>query len=246
MRLRNKRNRSELDRYIFGRKGEIMATKQNKTTRRTAASGGQAQRLGIFGASGCGKTTKARELTAGLGRVIYFDPLGEWGRDKGVKPFVSLDKLKQALRRNFGQGFRFAFLPAFGEEETQLQDLSYYLATLQSGYGTQHTAQLTLVVDELDQSFPTGSMQKNRKNGFGFLCCRGRHFGINLIGISQRMHLVDNVFRANCSGVYLYRHAEPADIDIGVRMLGREYRDAFQKLNNYEYFFKSGQKIIKK
>ena len=86
-----------------------MATKQNKTTRRSTAGSGQAQRLGIFGASGCGKTTKARELTAGLGRVIYFDPLGEWGRDKGVKPFVSLDKLKQALRRNFGQGFRFAF-----------------------------------------------------------------------------------------------------------------------------------------
>ncbi len=223
-----------------------MATKQNKTTRRTAAGSGQAQRLGIFGASGCGKTTKARELTAGLGRVIYFDPLGEWGRDKGVKPFVSLDKLKQALRRNFGQGFRFAFLPAFGEEETQLQDLSYYLATLQSGYGTQHTAQLTLVVDELDQSFPTGSMQKNRKNGFGFLCCRGRHFGINIIGISQRMHLVDNVFRANCSGVYLYRHAEPADIDIGVKMLGREYRDTFQGLDNFQYIYKSGQKIFVK
>ncbi len=224
-----------------------MATKQNKTTRRTAAGSGQAQRLGIFGASGCGKTTKARELTAGLGRVIYFDPLGEWGRDKGVKPFVSLDRLLNALICNFRHGFRYSFQPVFGEEEKQLEDLSYILITLQTGYEQgKHQAQLTLVVDELDQSFPTGSMQKNRKNGFGFLCCRGRHFGINIIGISQRMHLVDNVFRANCSGVYLYRHAEPADIDIGVKMLGREYRDTFQGLDNFQYIYKSGQKIFVK
>lgn len=222
-----------------------MAKKQNQTAARADTSGQQAQRLGIFGASGCGKTTKARELTSGLSRVIYFDPLGEWAREKGVKSFVSLEKLKEALRRNFAQGFRYAFIPAFGEEEAQLQDLSYFLVFLQSGYSSfQHRAQLTLVVDELDTSFPTGSMQKNRKNGFGFLCCRGRHYGINLIGISQRMHIVDNVFRANCSGVYLFRHAEPADIDVGLKIIGAEYRDTFRKLANFQYIFKSGYKIF--
>lgn len=221
-----------------------MVKKQNSAAAGTASER-QAQRLGLFGASGCGKTTKARELTSGLNRVIYFDPMVEWAREKGVKPFVSLEKLKEALRRNFAQGFRFAFIPAFGEEEAQLQDLSYFLVFMQSGYSSfQHRAQLTLVVDELDTSFPTGSMQKNRKNGFGFLCCRGRHYGINLIGISQRMHIVDNVFRANCSGIYLFRHAEPADIDVGLKIIGTEYRDTFRKLANYQYIFKSGYKIF--
>lgn len=221
-----------------------MVKKQNQTTSGTTGER-QAQRLGIFGASGCGKTTKARELTSSLNRVIYFDPLGEWAQEKGVKGFVSLEKMKQALRRNFAQGFKYAFIPNFGEEEAQLQDLSYFLVFLQSGYSSfQHRAQLTLAVDELDTSFPTGSMQKNRKNGFGFLCCRGRHYGINLIGISQRMHLVDNVFRANCSGIYLFRHAEPADIDIGLKIIGTEYRDTFRKLANYQYIFKSGYKIF--
>ncbi len=224
-----------------------MAKKQNQTTSRTDTSGQQAQRLGIFGASGCGKTTKARELTSSLNRVIYFDPLGEWAREKGVKPFSDLAKLKQALQRNFAKGFRFAFIPTFGEEEAQLQELSYYLVMMQSGYSSfQHRAQLTLAVDELDTSFPTGSMQKNRKNGFGFICCRGRHYGINLIGISQRMHLVDNVFRANCSGIYLFRHAEPADIDVGIKIIGQEYRETFRKLANYQYIFKAGQKIFVK
>lgn len=224
-----------------------MAKKQNKTTATTATGIGQAQRLGIFGASGCGKTTKARELTAGLRRVVYFDPLGEWAREKGVIAYVTISKLQQALRRNFVQGFKCAFIPSFGEEESQLQELSRFLTLIQEGYASgQHRAQLTFVIDELDTSFPTGSMQKNRKNAFGFLCCRGRHYGINLIGISQRMHLVDNVFRANCSGIYLFRHAEPADIDIGVKMLGTEYRNAFKSLDNYQYIYKSGQKIFVK
>ena len=221
-----------------------MAKKQNTAKSTSSTSVWQAQRVGIFGASGCGKTTKARELTAGLRRVIYVDPLADWSKEKGVKPFVSLDKLKQALYRNFSQGFRYAFIPPFGEENEALERLSAFLTGLQSGYGQTHQAQLTLVIDELDMSFPTGSMQKNRKNAFGFLCCRGRHYGINIIGISQRMHLIDNVFRANCSAFYLFRHAEPADIDTGVKLLGTLYRSDFSQLANYQYIYKSGEKIF--
>ena len=226
-----------------------MAKKQiqtKNTSSATTAQVGQAVRLGIFGASGSGKTTKARELTRELRRVIYFDPLAEWAEEKTVRRFRYLEDLKKAVGDNFANGFRFALIPSFGDEEKILHDLSYWLTEIQAGYGKTHAAQITLVIDELDQSFPTGAMQKNRKNGFGFLCCRGRHFGINIIGISQRMHLVDNVFRANCSGLYLFRHSEPADIDIGVKILGREYRTEFQNLPNYAYFFKNGEKIIKK
>lgn len=224
-----------------------MAKKQNQGKSRSGAETGQAQRLGIFGASGCGKTTKARELTCSLTRIVYFDPLRELARERGVKAFGDMESLKRALRKDFARGFRFAFCPEFGSEPEQLQELSYFLVALQGGYCSgQHRAQLTLAVDELDTSFPVGSMQKNRKNGFGFLCCRGRHYGINLIGISQRMHLVDNVFRANCSGMYLFRHAEPADIDLGIKMLGTEYRETFRQLDNYQYIYKSGQKIFVK
>lgn len=224
-----------------------MAKKQNKGTSRSSTERGQAQRLGIFGASGCGKTTKAGELTSSLNRIIFFDPLREQVGEKGSKAFYSLESIKAALRKDFSRGFRFAFCPEFGSEPELLQELSYFLVSLQGGYSSgQHSAQLTLVVDELDTSFPVGSMQKNRKNGFGFLCCRGRHYGINLIGISQRMHLIDNVFRANCSGIYLFRHAEPADIDLGIKILGTEYRETFRNLDNYQYIYKSGQNIFVK
>ena len=71
-----------------------MVKRKNQTE---SANIKQAQRVGLFGASGCGKTTKARRLTAGLNRIIYFDPLAELTNSAGVKAFYDIEKLKKAL-----------------------------------------------------------------------------------------------------------------------------------------------------
>lgn len=227
-----------------------MAKKQNKTTSRTSTEVGQAQRLGIFGASGCGKTTKARELIKGLNRVIFFEPLADDLRrlveNDGFKAVAGLPELFRKVRAGFAKGFKLAYYPAAGNEVEELGQIADFMMTIQSGYGFRHNAQITLVVDELDLSFPTGESLKNPRSGFKNLCCRGRHTGIHIVGLSQRMHLIDNVFRANCSAVYLYRHSEPADIDVGLKIIGREYRDTFRALDNFQYIYKSGQKIILK
>jgi hypothetical protein len=201
----------------------------------------QAQRLGLFGSSGCGKTTKARELTKNLNRVIFIDPLCEWVKEKDIKPVYTLDGIKKALKKQYNTGFRFAFIPEFGKEVQQVDELCYFLAGIQSGYiSGSHAAQLTLVVDELDISFPSGICQKNPKNGFAYLCRRGRHYGINLVGISQRTAQVDVCFRANCSGTYLFRHSDPIDTEKAIKILGVEWKEKFLNLSNYEYIFKSG------
>lgn len=224
-----------------------MAKKQNKTKGASCAITEQAQRVGIFGASGCGKTTKARELTKHLGRIIFFEPLADDIRrlqGEGFKAVVGLENLKKAVQSNFSRGFRLAYYPQAGSEPQELSELSTWLMRLQSGYGFTHGAQITLAVDELDLSFPTGISLKDPRNGFKNLCCRGRHTGINLVCMSQRMHLIDNVFRANCSAVYLFRHYEPADIDVGVKIIGREYRENLRNLANFQYIYKSGEKIF--
>lgn len=225
-----------------------MAKKQNKSAAAGGSSCGQAQRVGIFGASGCGKTTKARELIKSLNRVIFFDPLADDLRrlqaQDGFKPISGLDNLLQEVRKRFSTGFKLGYYPAAGDEDSELSKLSNALMCLQSGYGFSHNAQITLVVDELDLAFPAGISQRDSRNGFKNLCCRGRHTGINIIGLSQRMHLIDNVFRANCSAMYLFRHSEPADIDVGVKILGREYRGKFSTLRNFEYIYKQAEKIF--
>lgn len=203
--------------------------------------------MGLFGASGCGKTTKARELTQGLARVVFFEPLADDFRRllaAGYTGVNQIDRLFQLVNRNFTRGFKIAYYPACASEEKDLSEISDKLMLLQQFYGLSHQAKITLVVDELDMSFPTGVSLRNPRNGFKNLCCRGRHTGINIVAMSQRMHLVDNVFRANCSAVYLFRHSEPADIDVGLKILGREYREQFKNLANFQYFYKSGPTIF--
>lgn len=220
-----------------------MAKRKNKTES-AEISIRQAQRVGIFGASGCGKTTKARKLTAGLNRIIYFDPLAELTNSAGVKAFYDIEKLKNALKKDFITGFKFDFVPTFGREIKQLNELCYFLLELQTGYKNGlHLAQVTLFVDELDIAFPSGITQREPQNGFAYLCRRGRHYGINLIGISQRPHQVDICFRGNCSGVYWFRHAEPSDIDVATRAIGKEYRETIRNLSNYQYIYKAGGQI---
>lgn len=206
--------------------------------------------MGIFGASGCGKTTKARSLIKPLKRVIFFEPLADDLRrlqsDDGFKPVIGLNNLLKEVRERFTTGFKLGYYPTAGAEDKELSDLAGRLMAIQSGYGFSHNAQMTLVIDELDLSFPTGISQRDPKNGFKNLCCRGRHAGINVIGLSQRMHLIDNVFRANCSAMYIFRHSEPADIDVGVKILGRENREKLRALKNFEYFYKQDEKIFLK
>ena len=148
------------------------------------------------------------------------------------------------LNQSFVTGFKIAYYPRENREIQELSEISNFLMRYQSGYGFTHAAQVTLVVDELDMSFPTGASLKDTRNGFKNLCCRGRHTGINIVGISQRMHLIDNSFRANCSALYLFRHTEVADVDLCIKILGRNYKEQINNLENYQYFYKSGSTIF--
>ena len=178
-------------------------------------------------------------------RVIFFDPLGDF--TDGAKLFVNYDNLVKFLLSNWTTGFRISYRPEFGNEVAELDRLSKMLVLLQYGYGRVHWGKLTLVVDELDEGFPSGITQKNPKHGFAYLCKRGRHFGINLIGCSQRTAQVDVCFRGNLTGLYLFRHVDPIDTEKALQMLGREYAADFRNLNDREYIYKSGalQKIVK-
>ena len=225
-----------------------MAKKQNQGQSGGGGQQRQTQRVGIFGASGSGKTTKARELIQGLDRVVCVDPLGDFRNLTGAVVISGdLVSVKNEIVRRYSTGFKIVFVPIFGQVEKQLNDLCYFLVKMQAGFlAGFHDAQITLVVDELDEGFASGIMQRNSANGFGYLCKRGRHYGINLVGISQRTAQVDVCFRGNLSALYLFRHADPIDTQKAVDMIGREYKKTFINLPDYHYIFKSGQKIVVK
>ena len=176
---------------------------------------------------------------------MFVDPLGDFTNTAGaIIVSGDLEAAKKAIIKHYTTGFKIVFIPIFGSVEKQLSDLCYFLVNMQSGFlAGLHNAQITLLVDELDEGFPSGVMMRNPKNGFGYLCKRGRHYGINLVGISQRTAQVDVCFRGNLSAVYLFRHADPIDTQKAVDMIGRQYKERFLRLNNFQYIYKSGQNI---
>lgn len=205
----------------------------------TAGGEGDSLRLGIFGASGTGKSYKAKLLTSKIKRLVIFDPMYEYSGRR----FATVGGLMAFARKNYASGFRAVFAPAYASEVVSLDELSRELLSLQKG---QKGAKITLLVDELDLSYPSGVRRISPRHAFGFLCMRGRHFGINLVGVSQRPSQVDISFRANLSAVYYFRLAEPADMDTALKNLGREWRVEVQNLKDRQYIYKTGGKVIKK
>ena len=219
-----------------------MAKKQSRATQSRAKvrQAPQSIRLGFFGASGSGKTYRAKQLTKGLKRLVVFDPTPEvdWATecDDGV---FYMDEAREFIENHFNSEFRVCIVPHFGDETKELNGLCLFLINLQKHFKT-HGAKITLVVDEMDLSFCTGTMQKNPRNFFGYLCRRGRHLGVNLLGLSQRINQVDITFRANLSGVYFFQHSELADIDQAKKIIPKQYHAKFMNLKPFDYIYKSG------
>lgn len=195
------------------------------------------RRIGIFGASGSGKTTKALELVKDCKRLIVFDVLDDFGGK--FTRVTDFNFLKKFLINHYATGFRVAFVPPSGYEPAALSDLCLFLRNLQRGYKfNQHHAKITLFVDELNISYPLGYHNRNPQNGFSFVNLQGRHYGINVVGVSQRPSLVCLPFRANLSDIFVFRMADFNDIKAAVSMFGNQYRQQILALPNYKYIYK--------
>ncbi|MCM1323842.1 MAG: hypothetical protein NC218_06740 [Acetobacter sp.] len=202
----------------------------------------QSARIGIFGASGSGKTTLALGLVKNVKRVIYFDPLDDLPVKKSFSSIVSLFDF---IMKNYNKGFQVRYTPHFPAMIIELSKLCELIVNIQRQFKDgASNANITLFVDELDLSFPLNQSRVNPSNWFYFLCCRGRHYGVNIVGISQRMSLVDLPFRANLSDLFVFRLADFNDIDNAVKMIGKPYKDKIQSLANYQYVYKMRTGVV--
>ena len=128
----------------------------------------EGRRIGIFGASGCGKTHKGRELIRNCNRLIVFDSiLAEW-RDNGrhwLPSVVCVDNildLKKAVLKRWYKGFKIVFVPTMGREKKQLDEVARYILAIQNGFGITHNAKLTFLIDEAQECIPSGTALPRR------------------------------------------------------------------------------------
>lgn len=188
-----------------------------------------AERIGIFGRSGSGKTSALYHAVKSHSRVVFFDPMGEAREWRGWKSAANMAELRALVRRSPAK-FKIAFEPVSGREPAELDEVSGYAKELQASY-KRHRIGLTLAVDELNVSFPLHGDAKCP--GFADLCSRGRHSGITLIGVSQRVSEVSTRFRGNMSAVLILQQMGRADVTAAADLIGDDGR-AVKALQKYD------------
>lgn len=207
-------------------------------------------RIGVWGASGSGKSSYVKKLVRTRKRLIIFDPLAEYAgslpniRNIGHNGPDALDKVRLSMAQNW-PGFRIAYVPPAGREAVALSALSRLLMAAQKPFkdGQRGALPITLVVEEMNLSFPvSGGVQKSP--GFAEICSRGRHYGIEIIGLSQRIAEVATRFRNNCDETVVLRQKGPRDIDAATQEIGGD-RAAVTALQNLQYLHERAG-VIKK
>ncbi len=199
-----------------------------------------AGRIGVWGASGSGKSSYVKKKLVTLRRVVVFDPLDEYSKLK-MKRCTTAQQVLEAMRSNW-KYYRIAYVPPAGKETRALSQLSKLLLQAQEVYKTTGKGQgMTLVVEEMNTCFSVNCSMKEAA-GFAEICSRGRHFGIEVYGLSQRIAEVNTRFRGNCTESVVLRQQGKNDVEAATYVLGCD-KPTVTALKNLEYLHSQNGKI---
>ena len=193
------------------------------------------ERIGLFGSSGCGKTTKGRQLIKSSKRLVIYDPKEEWaykaslwlGKCDLVNNF---EAFLNVLSKKWKRGFKIVYTPRAGKEVSDLDKVAKVIYQAQ----TMTSPQITLFVDEAQDGVPAGIGMRDPSNGVLAIARKGRDRGINLIVAAQRVKGVDIGIRANLSYCYFFRLRELADIKEANQLI--HDIDGLLSMQNFEYW----------
>lgn len=197
----------------------------------------QAERIGVYGASGSGKSTKKNLLVCGAPRLVSFDPFAE-GSKGAIN--TSAKDFRFALVKHWTTRFNINVIPTYGREMAELHAVSLAIRDAQVATGAK--VPLTFVVEEMNTAFPVTALP-TQYPGFGELCSRGRHFNINLVGVSQRIAEINTRWRGNTSCFFLFRQADARDQATAARMLPQGWGAKLTALADFQYLFVKAGKV---
>jgi hypothetical protein len=195
-----------------------------------------AEVIGVWGTRGSGKSTRCMELVNRCDRLIVFDTIGDYRGSRKVKPLHSLRVLYAHLKENWNCGFRCALVMNKDmDSEAMLEKLSHDLFIIQKPYyDRRDKREITLLVEELALCYPEKTLASDRQS-FKQLVNVGRHYGVNIIGNSQRMSEVKKNFIGNCSQHYFLRMGADIDITNAARYLGRDHKAALTHMKDHHW-----------
>lgn len=194
-----------------------------------------AKKIGVWGGTGSGKSTCVKELTAKNKRLIVIDPIGDYERETGFTGYRTLRGLYAGLKKNWNKGFRFVLtVPRGTDPKGQLEALADALFQIQKPYYEGKDKRIiTLVVEEMSICYPEKTLGAAERS-FMELINLGRHYGIEIIGVSQRIAEVKKNFVGNVSEHYFFRMGAAVDYDAAARMIGRDRLPELKALQTHE------------
>lgn len=202
-----------------------------------------AKNEGYWGGRGAGKSTGVKERVEKEKRLIVFDPIGDYAKEKGFLKVGTLKHLYKTIKNRWHSGFRLALtVPRGTDAQAMLNELSNALFVIQQPYfDGKDPRKIVLVVEEMAVSYPEKTLGKSER-GFMDLINLGRHYGVSIIGVSQRIAEVKKNFVGNCAAHHFYRMGAAVDYQAATALVGREHLDTLKGLQTHEYLrFEQGQ-----
>lgn len=192
--------------------------------------------IGVWGGRGSGKSTRVKELVYKNSRLIVFDPIGDWTSERGFVGCADMKSLLTALKRRWNSGFRLVLTAPRGvDPRSLLERLAMVLFRVQEPYfNGKDTRKITLVVEEMALSYPERTLGQNERS-FMELCNLGRHSGIEIIGISQRIAEVKKNFVGNCAEHFFFRMGAAVDVQTAGQFMGSEHKQSLKNLKDHEF-----------
>jgi len=211
------------------------------------------QRILVSGRSGSGKSTYVKNAIKAIKRLVVFDPLDEYARaDKSISKFTDISAVYKHIIAN--KNFRASYVPQSADTQNELFNLCNLLLAIQIPYELgKSKQQLTLVVEEMNQSYPTSVKLREPKSitykgqsrglfGFKQVCSTGRHYGINVYGVMQRIAEVNTNFRGNCSYMVIFAPQDHRDVQTLGQILGPSLKNDVINLQTHQYLhYENGQ-----
>ncbi|MGD1934209.1 MAG: hypothetical protein ACFB0Z_06835 [Candidatus Phaeomarinobacter sp.] len=199
----------------------------------------------IWGSTNTGKSTLARHVLTPMPAAVVVDPVGDWKRAKGWRQATSLKQVASIMKASWSKGFHIAYEPPSGSEALALHHLSNMLWGAQADYfasknGVGH--KIGLGVDEMSECYSQAHSQTAALPGFKRLVLKGRHAGIEIVGISQFPQDVATRFRSNAATTHCFALYEPAGVAAMKQKVGRD-ADRIGQLKRFHYLTFSEGKV---
>jgi hypothetical protein len=163
----------------------------------------------VSGQRGSGKSYWTKRLSTILPRCVIFDTLGEYPADKRffeIEPFVDF----LAADKANPQFFTVSFSPVDPQEDFE----TFCRAILARG-------DIYLIMEELD----TVSTPYYTPYEFAKLIKYGRHFEIQIVGVSRRAAEISRLYTSQASRFVIFNQVEPNDLKYWRSIIGKTAND---------------------